>query len=48
MQEELREVFRSGGKTTQMPLVWAGKNFSFHHKATTTYTSSRFSVNRDG
>ncbi|XP_063589045.1 uncharacterized protein LOC134766197 [Penaeus indicus] len=48
MQDELREGFRSGNKTTQMPLVWAGKNFGFHHKATSTYTSSRFSVNREG
>ncbi|XP_037790421.1 uncharacterized protein LOC119585779 [Penaeus monodon] len=48
MQDELREGFRNGNKTTQMPLVWAGKNFGFHHKATSTYTSCRFSVNREG
>ncbi|KAG7171150.1 uncharacterized protein LOC121863488 [Homarus americanus] len=48
LQNELEELYRSGSKTTLMPLVWGGKNLSFHQHVNKTYTKTRLTVLHDG
>ncbi|KAG7171151.1 NACHT, LRR and PYD domains-containing protein 10-like 7 [Homarus americanus] len=48
LQNELKELYRSGRKTTLMPIVWGGRSFSFHHHVNKTYTKTRLTVLHDG
>ncbi|KAK8738514.1 hypothetical protein OTU49_003915 [Cherax quadricarinatus] len=41
VQKELLETYKRKQKTTLMPLVWGGRNFSFHHHVDETYTRTR-------
>lgn len=47
LQSELRELYRSGRKTTLMPLVWAGRSFRFKHDALQAYITTKFSFSQD-
>ncbi|KAK8738515.1 hypothetical protein OTU49_003916 [Cherax quadricarinatus] len=48
IRNELLETYRNNRKTTLMPLLWAGKDYDFHHHVSKTYTSTRFTVLNDG
>lgn len=48
LQSELRELYRSGRKTTLMPLVWAGRSYHFKHDALQVYITTKFSINQNG
>ncbi|XP_042880081.1 NLR family CARD domain-containing protein 4-like isoform X2 [Penaeus japonicus] len=47
LQGELRKLYKSGRKTTLMPLVWAGRSFHFTHDALHAYISTKFSITQD-
>nr|XP_053656315.1 uncharacterized protein LOC128705125 [Cherax quadricarinatus] len=48
IRNELLDTYRNNRKTTLMPLLWAGKDYDFHHHVSKTYTSTRFTVLNDG
>ncbi|XP_063608244.1 uncharacterized protein LOC134782625 isoform X2 [Penaeus indicus] len=47
LQSELRDLYKSGRKTTLKPLVWAGRLFRFTHNALEAYITTKFSFSRD-